>query len=103
MKTHDIICEAEGWAYHVNGVRQRIFPTWFMALNAARGAAEQDIRRGIAATFRCQGADGALTPVQSGAASAKESAVLRGTGLSQKPRRDLHPVEAGKTPERVTA
>lgn len=65
MRMHDIICDADGWAHCVDGVKQRTFPTWFMAMTAARKAGERDVGRGIAASFRYQGADGQMLPVQS--------------------------------------
>ena len=43
MKTHDIKCAAEGWSYLVDGVRVASYPSWFMALNAARMAAEKGV------------------------------------------------------------
>lgn len=64
MRMHDIICDADGWAHCVDGVKQRTFPTWFMAMAAARKAAERDVGRGVAASFRYQGADGQMLPVQ---------------------------------------
>ena len=64
MKFHDIVCDADGWAHFVDGVRRGIFPSWFMALNAARKSAERDIRKGLRAAIRYQAADGALRPVR---------------------------------------
>ena len=64
MRMHDIICDADGWAHYLDGVKQRTFPTWFMAMTAARKAAERDAAKGIAATFRLQGVDGEMHPVQ---------------------------------------
>jgi hypothetical protein len=64
MKTHDIICEAEGWTCLVDGVKTASYPSWFMALNAARQSAERDAREGISATLRYQGSDGRMHPVQ---------------------------------------
>jgi len=64
MKTHDIICEPDGWTYLLNGVRTASYPSWFMAINAARNSAERDAREGIVATLRCQGSDGKLHPIQ---------------------------------------
>ena len=64
MRMHDIICDADGWAHYLDGVKQKTFPTWFMAMTAARKAAERDIKRGVAAAFRYQGADGEMRPVQ---------------------------------------
>lgn len=65
MKTHDIICEADGWAYLVDGVRVGTYPSWLMAINAARSSAERDVRAGVAASLRCQGLDGQMRPLQS--------------------------------------
>ena len=74
MRMHDIICDAEGWAHCVDGVKQKTFPTWFMAMNSARKAAERDVSRGIAASFRYQGADGQMLPVQTNGAVTPSSA-----------------------------
>ena len=76
MKTHDIICEPDGWTYLVNGVRTASYPSWFMALNAARNSAERDAREGIAATLRYQGSDGKLHPVQTRRAAEAGTAAL---------------------------
>jgi hypothetical protein len=64
MKYHDIICDADGWSHLVDGVRSAVFPSWFLAVNAARKSAEQDIRKGLAAVVRYQSADGAMLPVR---------------------------------------
>jgi len=64
MKFHDIICEEEGWSHRVDGVRRAVFPTWFLALNAARLSAEQDDRDGIDCSIRFQSMDGSMLPVQ---------------------------------------
>lgn len=65
MKTYDIKCAAEGWTYLVDGVRVASYPSWFMALNAARMAAERDAQKGIMVALRYQGLDGQMHPVQS--------------------------------------
>jgi len=76
MKTHDIICEPDGWTYLVNGLRTASYPSWFMALNAARNSAERDAREGIAAALRYQGSDGKLHPVQTKSPADAGTAVL---------------------------
>lgn len=67
MKFHDIICEADGWAHLVDGVRKSSFPSRFMALDAARRSAERDILKGLGVSVRYQTADGTMRPIQSGA------------------------------------
>jgi hypothetical protein len=69
MRTHDIVCEAEGWTYLVDGVRTASYPSWFMALNAARSSAERDALEGMSVTLRYQGSDGKMHPVQTKAAT----------------------------------
>lgn len=64
MTVHDIICDADGWAHHVNGVRTELFPSRFMALDAARRSAQRDLVRGLGVTIRYQAADGTMRPVQ---------------------------------------
>lgn len=64
MKFHDIICHEEGWSHLVDGVRRGNFPSWFLALNAARRSAEQDDRDGIVSSIRFQAMDGQMLPVQ---------------------------------------
>ena len=64
MKFHDIICHEEGWSHLVDGVRRGNFPSWFLALNAARRSAEQDDRDGIVSSIRFQAMDGRMLPVQ---------------------------------------
>lgn len=65
MKFHDIVCEADGWAHLVDGVRKRSFPSRFMALDAARRLAERDILKGFGVSIRYQTADGTMRPIQS--------------------------------------
>ena len=65
MKFHDIICEADGWAHLVDGVRDGSFPSRFMALDAARRLAERDILKGLGVSIRYQTADGTMRPIQS--------------------------------------
>jgi hypothetical protein len=60
MATHDVICTEIGWAHSVDGVRAASFATWTMAINAARIAAERDIRSGRPASLRYQGPDGEM-------------------------------------------
>lgn len=76
MKTHDIVCDAEGWSYLVNGVRTASYPSWFMALNAARHAAERDVLEGISTALRYQGPDGKMHPVQTRGTRHAPSSVL---------------------------
>lgn len=64
MKFHDIVCDADGWLHVVDGVRSATFPSWVMALNAARKAAERDVRKGLIASVRYQSVDGTMLPVQ---------------------------------------
>ena len=64
MKFHDIICDEEGWSHLVDGVRRASFPSWFLALNAARRSADHDDRDGIASSIRFQAMDGQMLPVQ---------------------------------------
>jgi hypothetical protein len=70
MKFHDIICEEEGWSHRVDGVHYAMFPTWYLALNAAKLSAEQDDRDGIVCSIRFQSMDGSMLPVQQRAAPA---------------------------------
>jgi hypothetical protein len=65
MKFHDIVCEADGWAHLVDGVRRKSFPSRFMALNAARLWAQRDMLKGLGVSIRYQAADGTMRPVQS--------------------------------------
>ena len=78
MKFHDIVCDADGWAHLVDGVRRRSFPSRFMALDAARRLAERDILKGMGVSVRYQTADGTMRPVQSaplpGSTAAQSSA-----------------------------
>jgi hypothetical protein len=66
MKFHDIVCEADGWAHLVDGVRKRSFPSRFMALDAVRRLAERDMLKGLGVSIRYQAADGSMRPIQSG-------------------------------------
>ena len=75
MKTHDIVCEADGWIHQVNGVRLASYPTWFMAITAARNAADEDARNGVAATLQFQGLDGEMRPVVTRMGKAKKAVV----------------------------
>lgn len=81
MKFHDIVCEADGWAHLVDGVRRRSFPSRFMALDAARKLAERDILKGMGVSIRYQNADGTMRPVQSeplpGSTAARSTAANR--------------------------
>ena len=64
MTFHDILSEADGWAHHVDGVRKRLFPSRFMALDAARRLAERDTLKGLGVSVRYQAADGTMRPIQ---------------------------------------
>jgi len=64
MKFHDIVCDEDGWSHLVDGVRRASFPSWFLALNAARRSAEQDDRDGVMCSVRFQSMDGRMLPVQ---------------------------------------
>lgn len=64
MRTHDIVCVADGWSYRLNGVEKLQFPTWQLALNAARRAAERESAQGLTVSLRYQGLDGAMKDVQ---------------------------------------
>jgi hypothetical protein len=63
MRFHDVICDEDGWSHHVDGVKGAVFPSWFLAVHAARRAADRDLRKGVLASVRCQGADGEMEPV----------------------------------------
>lgn len=71
MRTHDIVSEPDGWAYFVNGLQVASYPSWHMAINAARMAAEADVREGNAAALRFQGLDGKMRQIQTRAHGAK--------------------------------
>ncbi|MBX9458686.1 MAG: hypothetical protein KL863_23040 [Rhizobium sp.] len=78
MTIHDIICDADGWAHHVNGVRRDLFPSRFLAVDAARRSAQRDLLKGLGVTIRYQAADGTMRPIQprleSGSAAARSDA-----------------------------
>jgi hypothetical protein len=69
MRTHDIIGDEYGWSHLVDGVLEAGYPSWYMALNAARVAAERDLSDGFKTTIRYQGLDGNFRPVLTGAAA----------------------------------
>jgi hypothetical protein len=71
MKTHDIISEPDGWAYFVNGLQVASYPSWHMAINAARAAAEIDVMEGEPAALRFQGVDGKMRQIQTRTHGAK--------------------------------
>jgi hypothetical protein len=71
MKTHDIVSEPDGWGYFVNGLQVASYPSWHMAINAARTAAEADVREGHAAALRFQGLDGKMRQMQTRAHGAQ--------------------------------
>lgn len=64
MRTHDIVCVSDGWAYQLNGVEIARFPSWQIALTAARRAAELESRQGLSVALRYGGLDGELRDVQ---------------------------------------
>ena len=64
MRFHDIVSHEDGWSYHVDGVLSASYPSWFLALNAARRSAEQDGDKGIDCSVRFQSMDGSMLPVQ---------------------------------------
>lgn len=64
MRTHDIVCVSDGWAYQLNGVEIARFPSWQLALTAARRAAELEGRQGLSVALRYGGLDGELRDVQ---------------------------------------
>ena len=64
MTIHDILSETDGWAHHVNGVRSGLFPSRFMALDAARRLAARDMLKGLGVSIRYQAADGTMRPIQ---------------------------------------
>jgi hypothetical protein len=64
MRTHDIVCITDGWSYRLDGVEKEQFPTWQLALNAARRAAERESLQGKAVALRYQGLDGEMKDVQ---------------------------------------
>jgi hypothetical protein len=63
MAIHDVRCTQEGWEHLIDGVRAASFATWAMAINAARSAAESDVRFGRPASLRYQGPDGEMRPM----------------------------------------
>ena len=64
MKIHDIVSEADGWAHFVDGVHIASYPSWLMAIGAARSVAERDFRQGVSASLRYQCLDGEMRPLQ---------------------------------------
>lgn len=64
MRTHDIICVADGWSYRLDGVEKCQFPSWQLALNEARRAAERESAKGITVALRYQGLDGEMKDIQ---------------------------------------
>ena len=64
MRTHDIICVADGWAHQLNGVEVAQYPSWQLAVNAARRAAEFESRQGFSVALRYRGVDGAMKDIQ---------------------------------------
>lgn len=64
MRTHDVVCVVDGWSYRLDGVETDQFPTWQLALNAARRAAERESLQGKTVALRYQGLDGEMKDVQ---------------------------------------
>ena len=64
MRTHDVVCVVDGWTYRLDGVEKDQFPTWQLALNAARRAAERESLQGLTVALRYQGLDGEMKDVQ---------------------------------------
>jgi hypothetical protein len=64
MRTHDIVCVADGWSYRLDGVDKCQFPSWQLALNEARRAAERESAKGIRVALRYQGLDGEMKDIQ---------------------------------------
>lgn len=88
MKFHDIVCDEEGWSHLVDGVRRASFPSWFLALNAARRLAEQDERDGTAASVRFQAMDGKMLPVKQKAQPASGMRFTPASGAVVRPASD---------------
>jgi hypothetical protein len=64
MRTHDIVCVADGWAYQLNGVDVAQYPSWELAVNAARKAAERESLQGHSVALRYRGLDGKMMDLQ---------------------------------------
>jgi len=64
MRTHDIVCVADGWAYQLNGVEVAQYPSWDLAVNAARKAAERESLQGYSVALRYRGLDGTMKDIQ---------------------------------------
>ena len=64
MRTHDIVCVADGWAYQLNGVEVAQYPSWELAVNAARRAAEHESLQGHSVALRYRGLDGGMKDIQ---------------------------------------
>ncbi|MDB5526745.1 MAG: hypothetical protein JWM58_4508 [Rhizobium sp.] len=59
-KTYDITCDSDGWSCRSAGNLMGSFPSWLLAIGAARAAAEKDRRNGISAVIRYQDLKGAM-------------------------------------------
>jgi hypothetical protein len=70
MTFHDILSEAGGWAHHIDGVRNELFPSHAMAVDAARRSAERDRKTGRGVSIRYQAADGTMRSAAANASSA---------------------------------
>lgn len=96
MRTHDIVCVADGWAYQLNGVQVAEYPSWELAVNAARRAAERESLQGHTVALRYRGLDGEMKDIQT---RSKRAAALGALRTLEKPGQNA---PAGQ-PERATS
>lgn len=94
MRTHDIVCVADGWAYQLNGVEVAQYPSWQMAVTAARRAAEHESRQGLAVALRYRGVDGEMKDIQTRPKRGTEAIGNRGA-----PEPVSHKTKAGERPQ----
>ncbi len=59
-KIYDIVFDCDGWSCRSAGVLMGSFPSWLLAIGAARGAAERDKRNGLTPIVRYQDLKGAI-------------------------------------------
>lgn len=59
-KVYDIMLDSAGWSCHSQGALLGTFPSWLLAIGAARAAAEHDRRNGLAPVVRYQDLKGAM-------------------------------------------
>ena len=64
MRTHDILCVADGWVYRIDGVDVAQFPSWHLALTAAARTAEAESRTGMPVALRYGAAGGQMKDIQ---------------------------------------